>query len=717
MPGAHSARLTGIKGPCLGDGLGVFRAGHPGAFIPRTGSMSAGLNRIFTRTAKTALGIRAAIHCRSTFAGFITAIWASLHPVQHADAAMKSGVPWQCGEVGRPGGREPSNPSREDSCRHRADVPNPMAVDTLRGDLAEIRLLLDDAAPRSEIEALQREINELAERADESRGNGNAAAAVASIERRLTEVRDALCVLRPAESLLGMARVVQQASRKIEITAGAWDPAILEQLASAVAAMRGIAAQAASPEALAKLSEEVRALGAKLDDAQRRADGRILSMLEGRVAMLVDQLQARERSGPNVPVELKALIERLIDRIERIELASERSAAPACLESLVARLVEKLDACDVRLDQLATIERAVAELLTLVERWHAPARAGEAAPSPAVEALARHVADLRQAEEQIEDSLEVAHGTLAHVVDRLVMIEGDLRGQPSRLPDTPPPAGTVVPSMAMPTAPLASLVLAECATRPEQPTIDPDPADANVPPDRQPETGSRAAVDPNPDLSPDRSFTPEPALARARPPIIEDSGGTSTFIAAARRAAQKESRSGPTQSGLAAIDAASDDQPARRIGKTGALIGGMIIITALGALQGMGFLLPFFDETDVSAPHRSAFSTNDILPAPVLGTAAGPVPAGEHARGFAVLLPARRQLDLFRYVDGAIIATPSPGPVMPGWTLEQLLEAQMSPERWDNATSGLAPAVTAPARRKLPVAGPTLDLGPSRRTQ
>ena len=209
---------------------------------------------------------------------------------------MKSGVPWQCAEVGRSGGREPSNPSREDNCRHRADVPNPAAVDTLRGDLAEIRLLLDDAAPRSDIEALQGEINELAERADESRGTDNAAAAVASIERRLTEIRDALCVLRPAESLLGMARVVQQASRKIEIIAGAWDPAVLEQLGSAVAAMRGIAAQAASPEALAKLSNEVCALGAKLDDAQRRADGRILSMLEGRVAMLVDQIQAHAGS-------------------------------------------------------------------------------------------------------------------------------------------------------------------------------------------------------------------------------------------------------------------------------------------------------------------------------------------------------------------------------------------------------------------------------------
>jgi hypothetical protein len=587
----------------------------------------------------------------------------------------------------------------------------------LRGDLVEIRLLLDDAAPRSEIEALQREIDELTGRADESRRNGNAAAAVASIELRLTEIRDALCVLRPAESLLGLARVVQQASRKIEIIAGAWDPAVLEQLGSAVAAMRSIAAQAASPEALAKLSEEVGAVGAKLDDAQRRADGRVLSMLEGRVAMLVDRLQAREHSGPDVPAELKALIERLIDRIERIERASERSAAPACLESLIGRLVEKLEDRDDRLDQLATIERALAELLTHVQRRHAPALAREAAPSPAVEALARNVADLRQAQEQIEDSLEVAHGTLAHVVDRLVMIEADLRGKPSQLPDTPPPAGTVVPSMATPTAPLASLVPAAPATRPQQPTIDPDPAGANVQADRQPETGS-GAVDPNPDPSPDRSLAPEPAFTRARLPIVEDGGGTSTFIAAARRAAQKESRSGPGQSRPAPIDLASDDQPARRIGTTGALIGGMIIITALGALQGMGFLLPSSDQADVSAPHRSAAtSTNDILPAPVLGAAVGPLPAGENPRDFAVLSPARGQLDLFRYVDGAIIATPSPGPVMPGWTLKQLLEAQMSPERWDNATSGLAPAVTAPARRKLPVAGPTLDLGSSHRTQ
>ena len=83
---------------------------------------------------------------------------------------MKSGVPWQCAEVGRPGGREPSTSSREDN------IPDPAAADTLRGDLVEIRLLLNNAAPRSEIEALQRDIDELAERTRESPGDGNAAA-------------------------------------------------------------------------------------------------------------------------------------------------------------------------------------------------------------------------------------------------------------------------------------------------------------------------------------------------------------------------------------------------------------------------------------------------------------------------------------------------------------------------------------------------------------
>ena len=449
---------------------------------------------------------------------------------------MKSGIPWQVAEVGRSGGREPANPSHrqlpatyrrdrpdEDGSRHgagssdaratggatptampaaiRAGAPNTAAVDTLRGELAEIRLVLDEAAPQGVIEALQNEINKLAERVEDRRRDGVDAAVTATIARRLAEIRDALCALRPAESLRGLVRVVQQLSRKIDIMAAAWDPTVLEQAGSAVATMRGIVSQAASQEALAKLSEEVRALGAGLDDAQSRADGTTVAMLESRVAMLADQIQARDRSVPNVPVELAMLIERLIGRIERMEPTSGSSAAPAGLESLIAKLVEKLDACGVRLDQVATIERVLAELLTHVERWHAPTLAREAVPSPAVEALSRHVADLRQAEEQIEELLEVAHGTLAHVVDRLVMIETDLRGKPSQVQDAAPPPGTVVPPLDMPAAPQASLPPAGRTTRPEQCAIDPYAADADVPPDSQKEPGSGVVSDPHPDPS------------------------------------------------------------------------------------------------------------------------------------------------------------------------------------------------------------------------
>jgi hypothetical protein len=55
---------------------------------------------------------------------------------------------------------------------------------------------------------------------------------------------------------------------------------------------------------------------------------------------------------------------------------------------------------------------------------------------------------------------------------------------------------------------------------------------------------------------------------------------------------------------------------------------------------------------------------------------------------------------------------------VPGWTLEQLLEAQMSSsEHWNDATSGVAAAVSAPARRKLPAVEPALEPGPRRPAQ
>ena len=78
--------------------------------------------------------------------------------------------------------------------------------------------------------------------------------------------RDALLGLTPAESLVGLEEAVTVLSRKIDtISVTHQDPATLDQLESAIAALRGIVSHVASDDALAKLGEDVRVLGAKID--------------------------------------------------------------------------------------------------------------------------------------------------------------------------------------------------------------------------------------------------------------------------------------------------------------------------------------------------------------------------------------------------------------------------------------------------------------------
>src|SRR3954453_1853555 len=105
MPrGAKPPRLIGIEWRSLSDGLGVFGRA---ILVPLFRELAA-CPQVLTASLPGRQKLRRGSGPPSTVdrAGFITAIWASLHPVQHADAAMKSGVPWQCAEVGRPGGRE-----------------------------------------------------------------------------------------------------------------------------------------------------------------------------------------------------------------------------------------------------------------------------------------------------------------------------------------------------------------------------------------------------------------------------------------------------------------------------------------------------------------------------------------------------------------------------------------------------------------------------------
>jgi len=584
------------------------------------------------------------------------------------------------------------------------------AVDTLRDDLAEIGLMLQEAMPRKAIEALESEVRKLADRVDHSRDAGADGAALAGIEQGLAELRDALRALTPAENLVGIGHAVQQLSEKVDlITSNVQDPAALKQLEGAIVTMRGIVSHVASDDALARLSEEVRALGGKIDQAAGTAGGGILSALEGRIATLADALEARNQSGRDVPHELETVVHGLIDKIERIQLTRGDQAALGHLEDRIAGLVEKLDASDARLNHLEAIERGLAELLIHLEHQRVPNLARAGSVPPEVDELSRDIADLRQTEKKTLDTLEVVHGTLGHVVDRLAMIETDIRSKPRQrieavaTPAAPSfsPAASAAPMSSAPVSgveagapePLQAAASAAIAPASDVPAEAPRPIELEQPPARPAASlaGERRPIDPS--LPPDHPLEPgaarsrnapspadriaasEAALAGAKPPVIPDPGGKPNFIAAARRAAQAAGRDAPAKDSPSAPRdiASAAARLASRVGKLRALIGGTTaILIVLGSLQ--------FARTQLgssgNAPVRVASESSEPAAPPVADLAvAVPVPtATAVAAGYggppSPVPPspspaADRQTAGFPAVDGTAIMAPTPGSVLP----------------------------------------------------
>src|SRR5262249_60425219 len=94
-----------------------------------------------------------------------------------------------------------------------------------------------------------------------------------------------------------------------------------------ISAMRGLVSHVASNDALAKLSDEVRALSDKVDQVAGSGSSNIVSALEERITMLADALEARNQRGQIVPHELEAVVRGLTDKIDRIQLTQRAHAA------------------------------------------------------------------------------------------------------------------------------------------------------------------------------------------------------------------------------------------------------------------------------------------------------------------------------------------------------------------------------------------------------
>src|SRR5262249_9199372 len=97
-----------------------------------------------------------------------------------------------------------------------------------------------------------------------------------------------------------------------------------------------------------------------------------------------------------------------------------------------------LETSDAGLNCLEAIERELAEVLVHIVRRHSNRAPLARMPAPDPDALSRDIAELRESEKKVQGSLELIHGALAHVVDRLGLIEINMRKDVASARDAPP---------------------------------------------------------------------------------------------------------------------------------------------------------------------------------------------------------------------------------------------------------------------------------------
>jgi localization factor PodJL len=491
------------------------------------------------------------------------------------------------------------------------------SIAAFRSELAKIRHAITEAMPRRAIESIESEIRTLSRRIDENRQNGTDGQALAGIERALSEIREALRSLTPAEQLAGYDDAIRNLGAKLDLILRANDdPSTVQQLEGAISALRAIVSNVASNDALGRLSDDVHMLSSKVDQlARSEGRGDAFAVLEQRIAALTSTLESRERPAATESSEsVEGALRSLSDRLDRMPVGNDNASAFAHLEQRVSYLLERLDtSADPQAGNLGRVEDALQDILRHLERQHAnlasladSSRNGSAPQqmdSGIVDVVKRELTDIRfsqsETDRRTQDSLETVHNTLGHVVDRLAMIEGDLRTVRSAPVAPPPPAAPPAPvfvepqaeapraAMAPPKPELPNPAAAQqhfvAAPREFHAAQSPAPALPPIPPRAISEilvphaAAARTAIEP--ELPPDhplepgtrpaaRTSSPSERIAASENAISEISTGpkepvsTSSFIAAARRAAQAAAANAP------------DDKTARTAFKAKLAVGG-----------------------------------------------------------------------------------------------------------------------------------------------
>jgi localization factor PodJL len=501
----------------------------------------------------------------------------------------------------------------------------------LRKDLAEIADTLKNALPQGALASLEQEVRALGVRIEANREQLRDHPVIADIERSLGELRERLGAASPAGEIASLAETVKVLSCKADaIASQAAAPEGLHQLDDAIGALRGLAKEMASPAGIAGLSRDIRALAEKIDNSARPDAGAAAMMtLDKRLAEMAAAFDKSRAEGVAIPPDFEAVMKKLANRLESVEVRSADHDALKNLEGRIVGLVAKLDASEARLSRLDGVERGVGELLEQINGLRAQnenklqaikqelIESTTRAVSAPAEAIRRDVATLKELQcaidRRTQDTFEAVYGTIEQVVDRLAIIEEGLRGKDGReaaaapamrapsaaRPVAPPPVAGA-PVQAPASVPLRDRLIIPTAetpvpTKPSAPAPQPrQPIVSDLPPDAplEPGLGGRrvramaSAID--------RIAASEAAAGGLPSASAEtDPSVRANFVAAARRAAQAVTSEQAGQARSAA--AASDEKrtakpPSVFMSKMGPrikslLVGLSVVAIVLGALR------------------------------------------------------------------------------------------------------------------------------------
>ena len=585
------------------------------------------------------------------------------------------------------------------------------SITAFRAELADIRAAITEAMPRRAIESIENEIRSLSRRIDDTRQSGTDGQQLAGIERALSEIREVLFSLKPAEQLAGYDDAIRNLGGKLDLILRANDdPSTVQQLEGAIAALRAIVSNVASNDALARLSDDVHMLSSKVDHlARSEGNSDSFASLEARIAALTSTLETREQPASGANNEhIEGALRSLSDRLDRMPVGNDSASAFAHLEQRVSYLLERIESStDPRAGNLGRVEAGLQDILRHLENQHAAVVAlaennrNASAPQPfdngVVDMVKREMSDIRfsqsETDRRTQDSLEAVHSTLGHVVDRLAMIEGDLRTARAlpaapqlQMPPAPEPvaAPAAAPRVAMPPQPKPELpnpaaAHEHFATAPREfQAVQPQPTAVAVAPRAiseilEPYTAPRAVI--APDLPPDhplepgtrptaRVATPSERIAASESAISEipaesrEPVSTSSFIAAARRAAQAAAAAAPAEKAgrgpfKSAASKAKDSskapnkdpnkEPSTITSKIRSLlVGASVVVIVLGTFKMAMTLLdretappmPAMESSIEQAPAAqppAADSARPAMPAPAQPSMTSPTPIGRQS--------------------------------------------------------------------------------------